>query len=114
MIASSQHCYGRFEYWASRSAPRTVPPLPHRDISFLRARARPGWKSFPRRAAGSVAIGLHSVFHVTHEVKRPNGEAAMTKPEFLSRVQRSATLSSPKEAERWTVAVLRGLSHMLP
>jgi uncharacterized protein (DUF2267 family) len=38
----------------------------------------------------------------------------MNKPEFLSRVQRSATLSSPKEAERWAVAVLRGLLHMLP
>ncbi len=38
----------------------------------------------------------------------------MNKSEFLSRVQQSAALSSPKEAERWAVEVLRTLSHVLP
>ncbi len=38
----------------------------------------------------------------------------MDKLEFLSRVQRSAGLESPKEAERRSVAVLIALSHVLP
>lgn len=38
----------------------------------------------------------------------------MNKREFLSRLQRSAGLESPKEAERQSVAVLIALSHVLP
>ena len=38
----------------------------------------------------------------------------MNKRDFLSRVQRSAGLDSPKEAERRSVAVLTALSHVLP
>lgn len=38
----------------------------------------------------------------------------MNKSEFLSRVQQSADLESPKEAERRSVAVLAALSHVLP
>jgi uncharacterized protein (DUF2267 family) len=37
----------------------------------------------------------------------------MNKLEFLSRVQQSAGLESPKEAERQSVAVLTALSHVL-
>jgi uncharacterized protein (DUF2267 family) len=38
----------------------------------------------------------------------------MNKRDFLSKVQRSAGLESPKEAERRSVAVLTALSHVLP
>ena len=38
----------------------------------------------------------------------------MNKQTFLLRVQQSAVLLSSKEAERWTVAVLTGLSHVRP
>jgi uncharacterized protein (DUF2267 family) len=38
----------------------------------------------------------------------------MNKPEFLSRVQKAAALTGPKEAEQWSVAVTKTLSHVLP
>jgi len=38
----------------------------------------------------------------------------MNKRNFLLRVQQSAALPSSKEAERWTIAVLTVLSHVLP
>jgi uncharacterized protein (DUF2267 family) len=38
----------------------------------------------------------------------------MDKPTFLARVQRAAGLTSAREAERWSVAVLTALSHVLP
>ncbi|MBI4588936.1 MAG: DUF2267 domain-containing protein [Candidatus Rokubacteria bacterium] len=34
--------------------------------------------------------------------------------EFLARVQELGALPSPKEANRWTTAVLRALAHLLP
>ena len=37
----------------------------------------------------------------------------MNKPEFLSRVQRAAALPTAKEAERWSVEVVRALVHGL-
>ena len=38
----------------------------------------------------------------------------MNKREFLSRLQQSSGLESPKEAERQSVAVLTAISHVLP
>ncbi|HSF01944.1 MAG TPA: DUF2267 domain-containing protein, partial [Solirubrobacterales bacterium] len=38
----------------------------------------------------------------------------MNKRDFLSRVQKSAGLESPREAERQSVAVLTALLHLLP
>ena len=37
----------------------------------------------------------------------------MNKPEFVSRVQRAAALTTAKQAERWSVEVVRALVHGL-
>lgn len=38
----------------------------------------------------------------------------MTRVDFLQRVQARGGLASPKEAERWSAAALRGLTQLMP